>query len=162
MRGEEFERLFAEYANPLYAFFVYRTRDRVLAEDLVAETFEHVFRSRRRFDPRRGSEKNWIYSIGLNLLRDHGRRAVLEERSLEQVAAEGRDPVPRHAGISFEDRDELERALETLNDGEREALALRFGADLTLREVARVLGEPAAALEKRIYRALAKLREELE
>ena len=41
-------------------------------------------------------------------------------------------------------------------------MALRFGADLTLREVARVLGERPAGVEKRVYRALAKLREELE
>jgi RNA polymerase sigma-70 factor, ECF subfamily len=158
---EKFEQLFAEHANSLYAFFVYRTRDRALSEDLVSDTFERVLRSRRKFNPLKGSEKTWIYTIGLNLLRDQSRRAAVEERSLEHVASERDIGQDRH-GLSFEDRDELEQALGTLGEAEREAIALRFGADLTLREVARVLDEPAAAVEKRIYRALGKLRQELE
>jgi RNA polymerase sigma-70 factor (ECF subfamily) len=162
MHGGDFERLFDEHANALFAFFMYRTRDRALSEDLVSDTFERVLTARARFDPRRGSEKNWIYTIGLNLLRDHARRAALEHRSLERVGSTYQEadyaPDPDSIGL----RDELGLALAKLNDVEREAIALRFGADLTLREVARVLREPAAAVEKRIYRALAKLREELE
>jgi RNA polymerase sigma-70 factor (ECF subfamily) len=159
MYGGDFERLFAEHANDLFAFFAYRTQDPALAEDLVEDTFERVLRARRRFDPRKGSEKNWIYTIGLNLLRDHARRRALEQRTLERVGADGRENVEPSP---LELRDELSQALATLEDNEREALALRFGADLTLREVARVLREPAPAVEKRIYRALAKLRKELE
>ena len=160
MHGGDLERLFAEHANSLFAFFVYRTQDRALAEDLVADTFERVLRSRRRFDPRKGSEKNWIYAIGLNLLRDQARRHGLEQRTLERVGAERRGADGGLDGLEL--RDELSRGLATLSEKEREAVALRFGADLTLREVARVLREPAPAIEKRIYRALAKLREELE
>ncbi len=63
---------------------------------------------------------------------------------------------------SVEDRDALARALATLSDEEREAIALRFGADLKLREVARVLGEGESAIEKRISRGLKKLRNELQ
>jgi RNA polymerase sigma factor (sigma-70 family) len=161
MKGGEFERLFAEHASSLFAFFVYRTQDRALAEDLVEDTFERVLRARRRFDPRRGTEKSWIYAIGLNLLRDHARRSSLEQRTLERVGAESHAHGAEGEFAGFEQRDELSRALAGLNDKEREAIALRFGGDLTLREVARVLDEPAAAVEKRIYRALEKLREDL-
>ena len=67
------------------------------------------------------------------------------------------------AGLdAVEHRDELYRALATLNEDEREALALRFGADLKLRDVASVLGEGESAVEGRIYRALGKLRENLQ
>jgi DNA-directed RNA polymerase specialized sigma24 family protein len=70
-RSSAFERLFEAQAEPLFAFLVYRTGDRQLAEDLVADTFERVLRARARFDPRRGSEKNWVYAIALNLVRVH-------------------------------------------------------------------------------------------
>jgi DNA-directed RNA polymerase specialized sigma24 family protein len=49
-----------------------------------------------------------------------------------------------------------------LSDDEREAIALRFGADLKLRDIARVLGDGESAVEGRIYRALGKLHEELD
>ena len=60
---DRFERLFEDHAEPLLGFLVYRTGNRPLAEDLVAETFERVIRARRRFDPRRGSEKTWLWTL---------------------------------------------------------------------------------------------------
>jgi RNA polymerase sigma-70 factor (ECF subfamily) len=162
MRTDTFEVLFEEHAERLFAFLAYRTGNRALAEDLLSETFERVLRSHKRFDPRLGSERRWIYTIALNLLRDHARRSAHEERIL-QTAAAGAPSQALDAGIAaVEHRDELQRALTRLNDDEREAIALRFGADLKLRDVARVLGEGESAVEGRIYRGLQKLRDELQ
>ena len=63
------------------------------------------------------------------------------------------------AGI--EARDEIGRALQVLSGEEREAISLRFGAGLTVPELAAVLGEPLTTVEGRVYRALRKLREAL-
>lgn len=160
MRTDNFERLFDEHSASLFAFLVYRSGSRSLAEDLLSETFERVLRSHHRFDPRKGSERRWLYTIALNLLRDHARRAAHEEKALQHVGAGTHDSSD--SGLeAVEHRDELQRALATLRDDEREALALRFGADLKLRDVARILGEGESAMEGRIYRALKKLRDEL-
>jgi RNA polymerase sigma-70 factor, ECF subfamily len=157
-----FERLFQAHAEELFAFLVYRTGDRQLAEDLVADTFERVLRTRARFDPRRGSEKNWVYAIAVNLVRDQARRQNVEIRALQRVGAE--EPRQRNDGAlgAVDDRDQLNRALATLSDDEREAIALRFGSDLKLREVARAVGATDSAVEKRILRGLEKLRGELQ
>src|SRR5918912_1801655 len=105
MRIEEFERLYVEHAEPLLAFLVYRTGNRVLAEDLLADTFERVLRARRRFDPRKASEKTWLYSIALNLVRDSARRQAAEARALERaVAVPAADPQPDALAL-VEDRD---------------------------------------------------------
>ena len=69
MRQDAFERLFEEHARPLLAFLTYRTGDPVLADDLLADTFERAIRGRRGFDRRKGSEKRWLYAIALNLVR---------------------------------------------------------------------------------------------
>ena len=55
-------------------------------------------------------------------------------------------------------RDALAPALATLSEEEREAVALRFGADLTVPEMADALGEKLVTVEGRLYRALRKLR----
>jgi RNA polymerase sigma factor (sigma-70 family) len=162
MRPDTFERLFEEHAERLFSFLAYRTGNRALAEDLLSETFERVLRSRQRFDPRRGSERRWLYTIALNLLRDHARRQSNEEQVLRQASAGASRHEPDAGLAAVEHRDELYRALATLNEDEREALALRFGADLKLRDVAGVLGEGESAIEGRIYRALGKLRSELQ
>src|SRR5947209_12524256 len=86
MRNEDFERLYAEHAQPLLGFLVYRTGDRALSEDLLADTFERALRTRVRFDPRKASEKTWLYTIALNLLRDQARRTAAGQRALQRVA----------------------------------------------------------------------------
>ncbi len=159
MRDDEFERLYAAEAQGLYGFLAYRTGDRALAEDLLADTFERALRARRRFDRRRGSAKTWLYAIALNLLRDQARRAAAEGRALERAG-----PVPAggaEIGEAVEQRDVVQRALATLSPEEREAIALRFGAELTVPEIAETLREPLTTVEGRVYRALRKLRGEL-
>jgi DNA-directed RNA polymerase specialized sigma24 family protein len=55
MNDDDFERLYADEAAGLFSFLAYRTGDRALAEDLLADAFERALRARRRFDLRRGS-----------------------------------------------------------------------------------------------------------
>jgi RNA polymerase sigma-70 factor, ECF subfamily len=157
MRERDFELLYAAEAEALFAFLVYRTGDRALAEDLLADTFERALRARDRYDPERGSERTWLYAIALNLLRDSARRAQAQARAFERVVARPADG-PLEA---VERRDDLQRALATLSAPEREAIALRFGADLSVPEVARLLGVPLTTVEGRVYGALRKLRERL-
>ena len=159
MRDDLFERLYEEHAQALFGFLVYRTGDRALSEDLLAETFERALRARRRFDPRRGG-KAWLYTIALNALRDHARRRGAEERALERVGAP--DPEAPDPFGALDDRDRLQAAMAMLSDDEREALALRFGADLTVPEIARLKGEKLTTAEGRVYRALRKLRDTLD
>jgi RNA polymerase sigma-70 factor (ECF subfamily) len=161
MRDPDFERMYAEHAEGLFAFLSYRTGNRALAEDLLADTFERVLRSRRRFDPRRGREKSWIYAIALNCLRDHQRRLGAESRALERTTAEG-GPASDADLLQVERRDTVQRAMELLSPEERDAVSLRFGGDLTVPEVAKLTGEPLARVEGRVYRALRKLREALD
>jgi RNA polymerase sigma factor (sigma-70 family) len=162
MRPDTFDRLFDDHAEALFAFLVYRTGNRSVAEDLLGDTFERVLRTRHRFDPRRGSEKQWIYTIALNLVRDHARRHTVESRAMERIASGAPHAAEDSRLDAIATREELHAALDTLGDNEREAIALRFGSDLTVRDVARVLGEKENAVEGRIYRGLQKLRSQLE
>jgi RNA polymerase sigma factor (sigma-70 family) len=165
MRNDEFERLYEEEAPALFSFLAYRTGDRALAQDLLGDTFERALRARLRFDRRKGSERTWLYTIGLNVLRDHARRNAAERRAHERVISgggatqEGAED-PRLPAVG--DRDELTRALAGLSAEEREVISLRFGADLTSPEIARVLKTKLTTVEGRLYRALRKLRVAIE
>jgi RNA polymerase sigma-70 factor, ECF subfamily len=160
MRQEDFERLYEAHAGPLLAFLEYRTGDLELARDVHADAFERVLTTRRRFDPRRGSEKTWLYSIALNRLRDHYRRKAAEGRALDRVAAGTGAPLSPDMD-AVEDREAIASALASLSDEEREAVALRYGADLSIREIARIAKTRETAVKGRLHRGLRKLREEL-
>jgi len=55
-------------------------------KDIVADTFERVLRSSKRFD-RGASEKTWIYSIVLNLVRDNAWRVAVAQRAVTRHLA---------------------------------------------------------------------------
>jgi RNA polymerase sigma-70 factor (ECF subfamily) len=158
----DFERLFEDNAQPLYGFLAYRTGNRELAQDVLAEAFERALRSSGRYDSRKASARTWLYAIALNCLRDRIRRAGSEERALERAGA-GEAGQRAETGIErIGERDQLRRAMAVLSDEEREAVALRYGGAMTSPEIAELLHEPLTTVEGRVYRALRKLRSELE
>jgi RNA polymerase sigma-70 factor (ECF subfamily) len=158
MRSEEFERLFEAHAASLLAFLEYRTGNLELAKDVHADTFERVLKTRFRFDPRKGSEKTWIYSIALNVLRDQGRRRAAEARAMDRVGA-GTEEWDE--GERLDARDAVRRGLTTLPDEEREAIALYYGADLSLEEIARITGTRTTTIKGRLARGRDRLRDVL-
>jgi RNA polymerase sigma factor (sigma-70 family) len=161
LKTADFERLYEEHAQGLYGFLAYRTGDAALAEDLVADTFERVLTSRRPFDRRRGSEKTWIYSIALNRLRDLARRDAAEAKALTRAATNGNGHNGHNGLEQVETRQLIMAALATLGDDEREALSLRYGADLSLSTIAKLIGKPRSTVEGRIYKGLKRMRAEL-
>jgi RNA polymerase sigma-70 factor (ECF subfamily) len=160
MKSNQFEELYEEHAEALLRFLVYRTGDRGTAEEVLADTFERVLRSRSRFNPNRGKVKTWIYSIALNRLRDLYRRSEAEERALRRSEAGAPEAV---ADIDrVEERTTVAAALGQLDEIEREAVSLRYGADLSVAEVAQTLDVKVSTAEGRIYRGLRNLKELLE
>ena len=85
------------------------------------------------------------------------RRRGAEQRALQRLEAPAH--VPPDSGELVERRDLIQRAMSALPDEEREALALRYGADLSLSEIAKVTGQKQTTVEGRIYRGLRRIRE---
>jgi RNA polymerase sigma-70 factor (ECF subfamily) len=161
MKIDQFEHLYSEHAEPLLGFLIYRTGDRALAEEVLADTFERVLRSRSRFNPDKGGVKTWIYSIALNRLRDVIRKNESEQRALDRNSSGAPESAEDHMG-RVEERSTVAAALSRLDEAEREAVALRYGADLSVAEVAATLGVKVSTAEGRIYRGLRNLRDLLE
>jgi RNA polymerase sigma factor (sigma-70 family) len=151
-------RLYEEHARPLHRFLRRRTRDAGQAEDLLAETFERALKAHAGSGARPGAERAWLRTIALNALRDAARRSAAEHRAYAQVGRGGEaqdDPaLPDAVGR----REALLGALEALPEAEQRVLALRFGSDLSLEDVAAAIGEPRSTAESRIYSGLRRLR----
>jgi RNA polymerase sigma-70 factor (ECF subfamily) len=145
--------------DDVHGYLVYLTKDREIAEDLTAETFEKALRMWRRFDPRRGSARTWLCQLARTAALDHF-RAEDRRRRREGVYASGEHVEPEEGlfgGLS----PELERALAALSAGEREVIALRVLLDLDGETAARVLGISVSNCTTRLSRALKKLEERM-
>lgn len=160
----DFADAYDEHVWDVYGFIAYRVRTRDEAEDLTQMTFERALRAWRRFDPERASARTWLLAIARNVVIDHYRsdrssstRAVgLGEQG--DVALGTAAPDERGLGPSAE----LEAALATLGEREREVIALRFGGDMTGAQIAELTGLTLANVQQILSRSLRRLREVLE
>jgi RNA polymerase sigma-70 factor (ECF subfamily) len=154
-RQSEFARVYNEHVWPVYGFLAYRLRDPDTAEDLTQATFERALRAWSRFDPRRASERTWLLAIARNLLIDHHRR---DRSTPVDPFDEGIAPTVARPDERPPASPELQDALATLPERDREVLALRYGGDLNGPEIAAMLGLTVANVQQITSRSLRKLR----
>ncbi len=157
--ASQFAVVYEDEVWRVYGFFAYRLGDHGLAEDLTQTTFERALRAWSRYDPRRASVKTWLLAIANHVLIDHHRR---DRTPLQDPVDDTRlPPIPgpeeRASGSP-----ELLSALQSLGERERDVLALRYGANLNLPEVAGLLGLTVANTQQIASRALRRLRALLE
>jgi len=132
-------------------------------EDVVQETFLRAFAAVERYE-HRGHLRTWLYRIALNLARDRRRRAgrlITREDVAALADLEGEDPAGGDPGQEVLARMEgarLAEALDSLPPTHREVVLLRFYADRSLPEIARVMGCPVGTVKSRLHYALRKLR----
>jgi len=153
-----FESVAERHLDDVHGYLVYLTRDRGVAEDLAAETFEKALRHWRRFDPRRGSARTWLLNLARSTALDHFRA---EERRRRRERAYALEQPSVDEGLFGGLSPALERALAELSAGEREVIALRVLLDLDGEAAARVLGISVTACSTRLSRALKKLEERM-
>lgn len=156
----DFSEIYRRYVRDVQRFSLYLSGNRVLAEDLTAETFVHAFCGPSVL--RADTVKAYLFTIARNLYRDEIARC----RRLAPMddAAEPVDPAPSQ-DQSAADRQKLSRvlqALQRLPETQREALALAVGQDLRYEQVAAILGCSVMAVKVRIHRARLQLKLELD
>jgi RNA polymerase sigma factor (sigma-70 family) len=145
-------------ANPeplirrVYAYVAYRVGDGPDAEDLTSETFERALRYRKSYDPRKGEPVAWLLGIAKRCIDGRGPRTEFASEGVDEaIASDLEEDTVRRLTVA--------RAVGTLDERDRELIALRYGADLTARQIAEVLGARTNAIEVALHRALGRLRE---
>jgi RNA polymerase sigma factor (sigma-70 family) len=164
---EEFEQIYLRNVDVLMGYFARRCRDPQTVADLTSETFVRAVDGFAKFDPRRGSDRAWLFGIAAHVFARHCAQS-----------AGGRDAVARLGGHRPLDGDEIEelagridteregralmRRCEQLPAVERAAIELVDLEGLTPQEAAVALGVSRVAFRKRLSRARSRLRKEHE
>jgi RNA polymerase sigma-70 factor (ECF subfamily) len=150
-------------ANPsalirrVYSYVAYRLGDGPDAEDVTSEVFERALRYRSSYDDSRGGPLPWLFGIARRCVNDAlaGRRPLADAEVSEQASSEDLEgeTVQRIA---------ITDAIERLDERGRELIAMRYGADLSARQIGEVLGMKTNAVEVALHRTIGRLRAELE
>jgi RNA polymerase sigma-70 factor, ECF subfamily len=153
----EWDSLYAEQLPRVYNFFHYWVGDRSLAEDLTSTTFEKAWRSRDRYRPRLGAFSTWLFAIARNVGLDYFRQAhaaISLDTIREYADSETLDAtVQRHNDFA-----RLSTLLAQLQPRERQLVALKYGAELTNREIAKLTRLSESNVGTLLHRVVQQLR----
>ena len=153
----DWDAQYAELMPRVYNFFRYRVGPGAPAEDLVSLTFEKAWTARHRYRRDVASFSTWVFAIARNVAIDHfrARRDVAPIEEAERLPG-GRTPDEIAEQRSNEEW--LARKLAALPERERELVALKYGAGLTNREIARATKLSESNVGTLLHRTLSGLR----
>lgn len=157
---------YRRHADRVYRYARWRTGSRTRAEEVVSDVFLEAWRSADGYDPEKGSVESWLLGVARNVI-----RRARRERSREAERRGGPDDLDDLASPRPGPAEEAERrrraealldAVWELPKDDRDLVALAYGADLSRRRIAELLGLSPGAVRVRLHRALERLRERLD
>jgi RNA polymerase sigma-70 factor, ECF subfamily len=155
--------LFCRYARRLRGLAFKSLHDMSEADDLVQEVFLLVHRDCRKFDPRKGSVRFWLfqltYSRAINRWRSLKSRHFYTQVEISDLA--DTLPAPTLQMETIASRDMLVKMFEALSIDQHETLRLYFFEGYTLPEIAAQRGKQVAAVKNHYFRGLDRLRRQL-
>jgi RNA polymerase sigma-70 factor, ECF subfamily len=154
----DWDAIYADHAPRVYNFFRFRLGTEADAAELTSRTFEKAWRSRARYRRDLAGFSTWLFTIARNVLVDHvqRRRSHLPIDVALNAATEG---TPETAAVRGSDLSRLSLLTQSLSERERELIALKYGAGLTNRLIARLTDLSESNVGSILHRVVRSLRE---
>jgi RNA polymerase sigma-70 factor, ECF subfamily len=155
----DWERHYADELPRVYNFFRYRVGDDSMAEDLTSTTFEKAWRGRARYRRDLAAFSTWLFSIARHVAIDYYRQRRVET-PLDELQLQADELTTEYAVEQHDDIAQLSRLVSGLPDRERDLLALKYGAGLTNRDIARISSLSESNVGTILHRVVHGLRAE--
>ncbi len=145
------------YYAPIFRYVAFRVGDRELAEDLTSEVFARLLSALRDHTSPRNTLRGWLYGVAARVVSDHHRKQYRTPETELDESIISRDANPAELVETLMTHEDLRRAMRQLTEEQQHVLGLRFGYDMSIQEVARILGKTEGAVKQLQARAIAAL-----
>lgn len=149
------EEVYARHVRQVYSYIYFRVGDEHVAEDLAADVFARAVAGIRNYEYRNTPLLAWLYRIAHNVTIDYRKAAV--QRSHHQAEMPDDLPGREDSFRQLDDRRDMLAAIRGLTDSQQQVIILRFYKEMSILEVARVVGKPEGAIKALQTRALRSL-----
>jgi RNA polymerase sigma factor (sigma-70 family) len=152
----DWNAVYADQLPRVYNYFRFRI-GRAHVEELTARTFEKAWRARAKYRRDLAGFSTWLFAIARNVLTDHLRSDAVRTRTA--ILADTPDQVtPEGKAMDGSDMERLAKLTAVLADRHKELIALKYGAALTNRMIARVTGLSESNVGTTLQRIVEQLR----
>jgi RNA polymerase sigma-70 factor (ECF subfamily) len=165
--SQQFDAIIRQHQRRVYRVIFLLVKDADAADTLAQECFLRAYQKRASF---RGECRieTWILRIAVNLARDHGKSrrmsfwrklAGLEESGPREIAAP--QPSAERALLAREELQAVWGAVNSLSPQQQTVFLLRFAEEMSLAEIAGVMGLKIGSVKAQLFRAIGRLRQQM-
>ena len=154
---EALAQIHDEYHTPIFRYIAFRVSDHQTAEDLTSEVFTRLLSALRDRHAPQNTIRGWLFGAASLVVKEHYRKQKRAQYTeLHDSLADGL-VTPDQAVASKLFRERVKDALDDLTDDQQQVLALRYGYEMSIREVAETLGKTEGSVKQLRARAIAAL-----
>jgi RNA polymerase sigma-70 factor (ECF subfamily) len=162
---EAFDALYATHVRSLIGFTDSYVRSIAVAEDIVADLFVHLWLHRQDWSPKHGV-RAYLFSAARNRAFNHVRNQSRASQTIARIDGDSDGvtatmPHPLDYDASSEvhrNHAALVRAVQALPPDRRRLIVLRWNQELTVPQIAAILGTSVKAVEQQLLRTIRALR----
>lgn len=145
------------YYDAIYRYLSFRVNNRQMAEDLTSEVFTRFLSALRDKSAPQNTIRGWLYGAASLVLKEYYRRKKRDnfDELDEQMPGDQGDP---EGNVTITLRNErLRAAMSKLTEDQQQVLALRFGYEMAIKDVADLIDKSEGSVKMLQARAVASL-----
>ena len=158
---EAFAMLYEEHFDKIYRYVALKIGDQTEAEDLTQQVFLKALQSISSFKWKGIPFSAWLFRIAHNQVVDYFRKKKRYATSPLDESLVGSGIDPQLATERKLDIEQILSATKRLTDAQREVISLRFASELSVAQVAKIMGKSQGAVKALQHSAIVALRKTL-
>jgi len=155
---EAFAQLYEEYFDRIFRYVAVRIGDKAEAEDMTQQVFLKAIKSISSFKWKGAPFSAWLFRIAHNQLVDNLRKKKKQPATLFDETLVSGGSNPQFLAERKVEIEQLQLATRQLTDAQREVISLRFAGELSVAEVAKIMGKSEGAVKSLQHSAIVALR----
>jgi len=146
-----------QYYDAIYRYMAYRVNDLQTAEDLTSEVFIRFLHAIQQKNSPQNTIRGWLFGAASLILKEHYRKKKRAQLTELDDAMPDEWVEPAEKMEAQEKKQALRRAMADLTEEQQQVLALRFGYEMPVRDVAETMNKSEGSVKMLQVRAIAAL-----
>lgn len=154
---EAIEEIHDTYYVPIYRYIIFKVDDHQTSEDLTSEVFSRLLQALQDRTAPVNTIRGWLFSVAAKVVSDYYRKQYQKEKTNLDNFSPTPSLEPYKSVEAKATEITLLQAVSNLSDDQKEVIALRFGYEMPIKEVANTIGKSIGSVKMLQARAILSL-----
>lgn len=145
------------YYVPIFRYIAFRINEHETAEDLTSEVFTRLLSALHDHTAPQKTLRGWLFSVASRVVKDHYRKQYRRQQTTLNESMPSLGATPDQKVEMKLTNENLRQAITELTEDQQQVIALRFGYEMSIRDVAQTTGKSEGAIKMLQARAVSAL-----